>query len=148
LLITGIKSGEMGWRRALLLRVAYSELPRWAACADLVTSAPSSAFHRFLRGFDFAEEAARAISKQLGLPYTRTLGKYWFASRQAKQTESNRRRMPQRNLFMLKKATVAGKTILLVDDVWTTGTTLLRCAKTLGKAGAKDVMVLSLFRVT
>ena len=39
-----------------------------------------------------------------------------------------------------------GKTILLVDDVWTTGTTLLRCAQWLMKAGAAEIRVLALFR--
>ena len=36
--------------------------------------------------------------------------------------------------------------ILLVDDVWTTGTTLLRCSQRLLEAGAREVRVLALFR--
>jgi predicted amidophosphoribosyltransferase len=38
-----------------------------------------------------------------------------------------------------------GRHLLLVDDVWTTGTSLLRCAKLLSEAGA-DVSVFTLFR--
>jgi predicted amidophosphoribosyltransferase len=33
-----------------------------------------------------------------------------------------------------------------VDDVWTTGTTLLRCAQALQDAGAHEIRVLTLFR--
>ncbi|MDR4479313.1 MAG: ComF family protein [Nitrospira sp.] len=41
---------------------------------------------------------------------------------------------------------VAGKRILLIDDVFTTGTTANECAKVLLEAGAKDVAVLALAR--
>jgi ComF family protein len=42
---------------------------------------------------------------------------------------------------------LVGKKILLIDDVFTTGTTVNECAKTLKKAGAAEVMVLTLARV-
>ena len=41
---------------------------------------------------------------------------------------------------------VLGKRILLIDDVYTTGTTVNECAKTLRKAGSSDVFVLTLAR--
>lgn len=41
---------------------------------------------------------------------------------------------------------IAGKRILLIDDVFTTGTTVNECAKTLRKAGSGDVYVLTLAR--
>lgn len=42
---------------------------------------------------------------------------------------------------------ILGKTILLVDDVFTTGTTINECAKTLRKAGAEHVYVETLARM-
>ena len=146
LLITGIKSGEIGWRRALLKRLAATELPLWTENVDMATSAPPSPMQRFFRGFDLAEEVAKIISDMLSLPYMHTLSKSWFSPRQAKQTESQRRRMPQKNFYVRNGPMVADKTILLIDDVWTTGTTLLRCAEALKKSGAKEVRALTLFR--
>ncbi|MBP7190011.1 MAG: ComF family protein, partial [Rickettsiaceae bacterium] len=39
---------------------------------------------------------------------------------------------------------VKGKKVILVDDVITTGTTINHCAKILKKAGAKEVLALSI----
>jgi ComF family protein len=45
------------------------------------------------------------------------------------------------------KGMIDGKTIVLIDDVYTTGATLKECAKTLKKAGAKTVHAITLARV-
>jgi predicted amidophosphoribosyltransferase len=41
---------------------------------------------------------------------------------------------------------VAGRTVILVDDVWTTGATLDECARVLKEAGAKEVRALTVAR--
>jgi len=58
------------------------------------------------------------------------------------------RRTNLKNAFVVKAPhRLTGKKILLVDDVFTTGTTVNECARVLKKAGADEVMVLTLARV-
>jgi predicted amidophosphoribosyltransferase len=145
LLLPGIKQGEAGWRKALLGRLAAAPLPDWAAETDRVTAAPSSLHQRLLRGFDLSAEAGRLIAGRLGRPFEPMLAKGWLSGRQASRAESQRRRLPRKAIRLRPGATPAGL-VLLVDDVWTTGTTLLRCAQVLRAGGAGDVRVLTLFR--
>ena len=145
LLLPGIKQGEAGWRKALLGRLAKAPLPDWAGQVDRVTSAPSTFHHRLARGFDLSAEAGRLLAWRLGRPFEPLLAKGWRSGRQAARTETQRRRLPRQAIALRPIAAPQG-TILLVDDVWTTGTTLLRCAQALRAGGAEEVRVLALFR--
>ena len=58
-----------------------------------------------------------------------------------------RRRNVQRAFVVSDPARIAGRRILLVDDVVTTGATAQACARALKRAGASSVHVLALARV-
>lgn len=60
---------------------------------------------------------------------------------------AERRRNLKNAFAVTEPGRIRGKKILLVDDVFTTGTTADECARTLKKAGAAEVLVLTLARV-
>jgi predicted amidophosphoribosyltransferase len=146
LLVPAIKRGEGAWRAALLERAGTAPLPDFAYAADLVTCVPTSWPRRWRRGFDLAEEAAAGFARRLRRPFRPLLRKAWLAPAQAGLAEGRRRRLPASAVAVRRGLRLDGEAILLVDDVWTTGTTLLRCAQALRRAGAGGLAVLTLFR--
>lgn len=146
LLVPAIKTGEWGWRAALLRRLEAAPLPPYARDAELVTAVPTAAWKRWRRGGDFAEDAAELFAHRLSLPYRRCLSRAWFRPSQAGRPESERRRLPRKVFSLHRNQDLKGIRILLIDDVWTTGSSLLRCAERLKEGGAAEVLVLTLFR--
>jgi predicted amidophosphoribosyltransferase len=63
------------------------------------------------------------------------------------QLDEEERRKNVRGAFSLNpEKSVQGKSLLLVDDVYTSGATVNECSRTLIRAGAKEVHVLTLAR--
>ena len=67
--------------------------------------------------------------------------------RQGRLDRVARRRNVARAFAVKRPAAIAGKRVLLIDDVLTTGATAEACAETLLKAGAATVDLLVLARV-
>ncbi len=147
LLLPGLKQGDLGWRAALLRRAGEAALPPWLEACDGCVPVPTHPWRRWRRGFDLARDVAELISRRTGLPVLDPLRKAWRAPSQAERTESARRRLPKKAFRLVADAPVSGRHLVLVDDVWTTGTSLLRCAQAL-QAGGADVRVFTLFRAT
>jgi ComF family protein len=100
------------------------------------------------RGFNQAALVARELSRRLGIDADP------FVLRRTKRTPALKgmsplqRRKTVAGVFHVgDKSRVAGKTIILVDDVLTTGSTADSCARMLKKAGAEQVHLVSWARV-
>jgi len=67
-------------------------------------------------------------------------------SAQTQLSEEERRKNVRGAFSVQSAASLNGKTILLVDDVYTSGATVNECSRVLMQAGAKKVSVLTLAR--
>lgn len=91
------------------------------------------------RGYDQALELARPLARALDLP----LRTRWLVRRRATAPQSERdalaRRRNLRNAFAVRGDGCAGRHVVLVDDVMTTGSTLRSATQALLRAGARRV---------
>jgi len=126
------------------LAAAMWELPEYAA----VVPVPLSRKRRRARGFNQAEVVARAVGKVLGVPVsTRILSKPKESPPQAGLTASSRRRNVSGAYRAQLPSSLRRESLLLVDDVLTTGATAEAAARVLRRGGAGAVDVLTLARV-
>lgn len=115
--------------------------------ADLVTWPPLSPKRLKQRGYDQARLLAQAVGEELALPVVPTLRKPKDNPAQSGLEDEGARRANVLGAYViLNREAVQGRTILLVDDVVTTGSTLSECAKVLRLAGAKAVICATLAR--
>lgn len=103
--------------------------------ASVVVWPPCSRSDRRVRGFDHAEVLARGVARELGLPARPLLRRVGVVSDQASLPGAERRR----NVTGAFEAIPSPASVLLVDDVVTTGATLRACGGALRRAGASRV---------
>jgi len=110
---------------------------------DVVTYVPMSRSDRRKRGFNQAHLLAQGIGRRIGIPTRRLLLKVRKTPPQAALPASERREN-LRDAFRLIRS---GKgRVLLVDDIYTTGSTVEECAHTLKSGGYEAVFVLTVAR--
>lgn len=135
-----------------MLAEAMADLePGWAPASVLVVPVPLFAGKLRHRGFNQAELIARVALKLRTAPE-----RYAIATdvlERSRETQSqigltrHQRRENLRGAFRVtNREKVAGREILLVDDVFTTGTTASECARVLRRAGAARVWVATVAR--
>ncbi len=97
------------------------------------------------RGFNQARLLARDLAKPRGLPVLAgALVKVRNTPAQAGLKASDRERNVRGVYAVRRPERVRGRTLLLVDDVTTTGATVRECARVLAAAGAKEVRAITL----
>lgn len=119
-----------------------------AGCdAELIIPVPLHPKRLRWRGFNQSVLLARHISRTYAIPMDR------FLLRRVKQTapqtqlnEEERRRNVRGAFALAPRRTIENLSVLLVDDVYTSGATVDECSRTLRKNGARQVFVLTLVR--
>lgn len=124
---------------------------RWrrvGAGGEMLVHVPVHASRLRERGFDQAQDLARVCGRELGLPATAALER---AERTAAMHALGRteRAANVGGAFRVRpgsERSVAGRHVVLVDDVLTTGATMAGCAAALRSAGARAVAGLAVAR--
>jgi len=121
--------------------------PSFAPNADCVAPVPIHRKRMRERGFNQSELIARPVARFLGVPLLTNLLLRSRASRPQVELAFEERVENVRGVFAVEPPQAfVGRTVLLVDDVLTTGSTASEAARTLRGAGAEAVYVLTLAR--
>jgi len=116
-------------------------------CLDLVVPIPLHRKKLRERGFNQAELIAKVVAQHLQVRLTKGNLKRIKATVTQTSLDRKERRRNLREAFTVKnRDEFQAKNVLLVDDVYTTGTTIKEAARVLKEARVKDVYVFALAR--
>jgi len=143
-LVVGMKYARLRDRAWPLGELMADRLRGWGPLADgaIVVPFPTTAAARRRRGFDPPALLAAEVARLLRLPGSpRSLSRTGEPPPQASLPRSGRLRAPRGTVRVDRPERFRGRTVLLVDDVLTTGATADAAARALLRAGAARVLV-------
>lgn len=114
--------------------------------ADVLVGVPLHGDRLKERGFNQAALLARALARSTGLPVSTALIRRRNTPSQTHLSARERRRNVARAFAVSDPTAFLGATVVVVDDVATTGATLRECAATLLLAGAREVRAITAAR--
>ena len=125
----------------LKTKKTYSFLKKY----DIILYVTMFKKHKLIRGYNQSELIARKISDTLGITLEKNnLAKVINTKKQSTLTKSEREKNVK-NAFKLKNPEkIKDKKIILFDDIYTTGSTVNECSKILKKAGAAEIVILTI----
>lgn len=110
---------------------------------DVVIPVPMTRKKECLRGYNPAKLLAREVAKRCNLPLEdKKLRKIRETKVQSKIQSDEKRMLNVRDAFSCKEE-LEGMSVLLVDDIYTSGHTVKNCAKALKVAGVRRILVLT-----
>lgn len=133
--------GRRGYAKIYGRLLAMKLLRDDPVCFDMLTYTPISRLRKFRRGYDQVQLLAEAMAAELGTEVVPTLKKIRHNPPQSGIGDAAHRRANVMGVYeAVDPARFAGKRLLLLDDIITTGATASECARVLLTAGAKEVI--------
>ncbi len=143
--VVSLKREPFACTRLQKLFVArFEELP--FQDATKIIPVPLSKKRYLERGFNQAAVLGKILAKNTGLPLDeQSLGRSLHTPMHRVSMDNKAREMSVKNAFQVSRPNlIEGETILLIDDVFTSGATVSNCAKVLKENGAGKVYVLTI----
>jgi ComF family protein len=116
------------------------------AGVEVVVPVPLHWRRRWSRGYNQAAAVARELARGLHVPFGEALCRIRNTPEQVGSSAASRRENVRGAFRANRRSDIAGRTVLLVDDVMTTGSTAGEAARMLRAAGASRVVVAVLAR--
>ena len=140
--IHGLKYREkQSYARPLARVMAYTVRHKLEEDVDIITFVPTNAATLRKRGYNQAELLAQELASMLDVPCLPTLEKTRDTNpMHGLRPEERRANVLGAYRLCCSAETVAGKRVLVADDILTTGSTLSECARMLKTAGAVRVL--------
>jgi competence protein ComFC len=113
---------------------------------DYIMAVPLHHVRRRERGYNQSWIIAKKISAELGIPHKKLVYRKNNTRSQTNLSREARLHNLREAFVLYKGAAVAGKRIILVDDVFTTGTTVNEISRLLRDNGAKEIIVMTAAR--
>jgi predicted amidophosphoribosyltransferase len=139
-LVTALK-----FRRLLRVADLMADRIRWLAPSDLLSGTivpvPTVPLRTALRGFDPAAELAVALAERTQLPVRPCLARRGAGRQRGRRRAERVGHPPQ-----IRITAGVPRSVLLVDDVLTTGATLASCAQALRSAGSVRIAAVTFAR--
>lgn len=117
-----------------------SQIQKQDVSFDCITWVPVSRLRKMTRGYDQSQLLAESVAKELGMEAVPLLVKIRNTRKQSTIRTHEARNANVLGAYRpINPEQIRGKSILLIDDILTTGSTAGECAKTLLTAGAKQI---------
>lgn len=116
---------------------------------DYITSVPLHKSKMRTRGYNQSELLAKYLAKKLYIPYIDALKRTKKTPKQSEQSKEDRRKNLKGAFTIktpLKFGNIKNSNVLLVDDVYTTGSTADECSKALIEFGVSKIYVITIAR--
>lgn len=112
--------------------------------ADVLIPVPLHKRKEVKRGFNQAMELASRIGKRLGIPVNGKAVRRVLDTVPQKELTDIERKKNVENAFIIEESIVKFKKVIIIDDIYTTGSTIDSCAKALLGSGVREVYFLTL----
>ena len=145
MLISDFKERGKDYAGRAIAGAMYDRIRQLSLTADCLTAVPAGKWKTAARGYDQTKVVAQMLAARMAIPYRELLVRTRH-TRTMRTLGAGERRVNVQGAFSIIKGKgpiIEGKKILLLDDVYTTGSTLDACAGVLKKAGAVQVDVLT-----
>ena len=127
--------------------IKNKKMYRFFKLYDIIIAVPMHKNKKAVRGYNQCELIAKEIAKQTGLDFEENiLIKVKNTNVQSTLTKLQRMKNVKDAFFVKDIEKIRGKKIILIDDIYTTGSTVNECSKVLKKAGAKEICVATIAR--